>query len=255
MTQAGPSMLGTGMYQDNPYNINQQAFNNPAGAFAGQLGMQLGQTGAGSFVANAGGPIQANTNAATTAGINGQLGLANTYGQMAAGNGPSLANVQAQQQGQQNLAAAQSMLGSARGAGDPAAAQLAARNALTQGQQQVAQNAVQGRTAEELGALSAQGGLYGSVAGQGLQASGQANQIAQGNQATNLAANTTQLGAQQAADLAQQQGSIAGQQLGVQSQLGNSQIQSTAFNNAAQANTKLAGAALQGAGGLVGGFL
>ena len=91
---------------------------------------------------------------------------------MAAGQGPSAATVAAQQQGQQNLQSAESMLGSARGAGNPAQAQLAARTAQAVGANQVTQNAVTGRTNEEMAAMGAAGGLYGNVAGQGLQSAG-----------------------------------------------------------------------------------
>jgi hypothetical protein len=169
---------------------------------------------------------------------------------MAAGQGPSLANQQAQQQGASNLAGAESMLGSARGAGSPAAAQLGAQNALTQGQQQVAQNAVQGRTAEELGALSAQGQTLGALGGLGQTQTGQQNQIGLANQQAQQQAQLAQLQALAQQNAQQQQGAQAGQQLGVQQQLGLGQIGAVAYNNAANANRQLTGSLFSGFSGL-----
>jgi hypothetical protein len=266
-SQPGP--LGTGMYQAPNYTIDQNATNNPGytpGQYNNQAANYLGNTtGVGGIqqgqqaAAQAAGGNYGNFNT----GIQGQLGLANQYGQMAAGNGPSLATVQAQQQGAQNLAQANSMLGSARGSGNPAAAQLASQNAMTQGQQQVAQNAVAGRTQEELGAMNAQAGLYGNVAQQGLGQVGaqqqnaqfnanQQNQLGQANQANNLAANTNFLGSTGNMALAQQQGGLAGQQLGVQQQLGLGQIGSGAYQSAAANNKSLAGGIIGGLGSIAG---
>lgn len=241
-----PGALGTGQYVAPSYNIQLGAFNNPnftPGAY--------NQAAAG-FLGNTTGGVQAAASPYTAQGAQGQLGLAHQYAQMAAGNGPSLANVQAQQQGAQNLAGAESMLGSARGAGSPAAAQLAAQQAQAMGGQQVAQNAVQGRTAEELAAMQAQGGLLGSVAGTGLAQQGQQNMVAQGNQANNLAAQTSYLGSLGAQGLQQQEGQIQGQQLGVQQQLGLDQVQQQAYAAAAKGGSNLIGSALSGLGALGG---
>ena len=226
----GPSIIGTGMYQSPTTGINPNDFNNPnyqAGAYQQQAARYLGATTQPVNTAQAVGGNYNNYNTGTA----GQLGLAQQYQQMAAGNGPSLATVTAQQQGAANLAASESMLGSARGAGNPAQAQLAARNAQTQGAQQVAANAVTGRTNEELGAMNAAGGLYGNVAGQGLTQAqaqqqlgeynaGQANQVAMGNQANTLAANTNLLTNYSNQGLAQQQGAIQNEQLNVNQQNG-----------------------------------
>jgi hypothetical protein len=225
----------------------------------------------GNYLQNTTAPV----NAATAAGgdltgynqgMQGQLGLAGQYQQMAAGNGPSLAAVQAQQQGAQNLAATESMLGSARGSGNPAAAQSAAADAQAQGQQQIAQNAVAGRTQEELGALGAASGLYGNIAGQGLQQqslgqnlnmfnAGQQNQIGMSNQQNQLAANNAYLQALAGINAQQQQGQIAGQQLAANTQLGQENIQNSAYNNAANQNSKIFGSLMSGAGSIAGAFL
>lgn len=258
-----PNWLGGGMYGAPNYNIDTTQFANPnfqPGQYQQQANNYLGATTGGIQAAQAAPGSYGNYNTGTA----GQLGLAQQYGQMAAGQGPSLATVQAQQQGQANLAGAESMLGSARGAGSPAAAQLAARTAQTQGAQQVAQNAIQGRTQEELAALGAQGGLYGNIGSQGLQQTGlqqqlgvanagQANQIAQGNQANRLAANTNYLNSLANQGLAQQQGGMAGQQLGVQQQLGLGNIGQQAYSNAAQRQQNITGGIMQGIGGLFGG--
>jgi hypothetical protein len=252
------NILGTGEYQATEYNVDQNAFNNPnyqAGAYGNAQAGYLGDTTKPVVAQQAAAGDYGNYNQGTA----GQLGMANQYQQMAQGNGPSMANVQAQQQGAANLAATESMLGSARGAGSPAAAQMAARNAATSGQQQVAQNAVMGRTSEEMGAMSGAAGLYGNVAGQGLQQvglqqannqfnAGQGNQVGMANQANNLAAYTNNLNSLSTQGLAQQQGTMAGQQLGSQNQLGYDKIQSDAFSNSQNNRMALFGGVLNGLG-------
>ncbi len=91
-----------------------------------------------------------------------QQGLANRLGAQAAGQGPSLAQVTAQQQAGQNLQSQMAMLGSARG-GNPALAQQQALAAGANAQQQAAQQAVMGRTQEALGAQAQQAGLLGAM--------------------------------------------------------------------------------------------
>jgi len=257
----GPDAFGTGMYRPGAFQIDPSQFLNPGGNYAPALNNQLGN-----YLNATTTPVQQQTSALVTSpqygqGVNGQLGLAQQYQNMAAGQGPSLAAVTAQQQGQANLANNLAMLGSARGAGSPAAAQLAARNAQTQTGQNIAQNATLGRTQEELGALGAAGGLYNNIAGLGLQSAGQGiqnnqfnagqgNQLGVSNQANNLAAQTNYLNNLSQQNQQNQQGAIQAQQLGVQNQLGLDQIQSQAYQNAAQNNQKVAGAALQAVGGL-----
>lgn len=258
----GPGFFGTGVYNQTPININDQAFNNP-NYVPGQY-----QEAYNNYLPNAAQDVNAATSGPASTGaargsINQQLGLANQYANMAAGGGPSLASVTAQQQGEQGLKAAMSMLGSARGAGNPAAAQLAARQAQGNMQQQVAQNAVLGRTQEELAAMGAQAGVLGNVTGQQLQQQGVTNQagqfnatqqnaIAQGNQQNRLNAYTTGLGSAANQGLAQQQGLMGGQQLQAQTQLGMNKIGNDAYGNAAERQQRLAGGVIQGLGGGVG---
>ena len=80
-------------------------------------------------------------------------------------------------------------------------------------------------------------------------------QVGISNQGNTLAANTNLLNNTSAQGLAQQQGNISGQQLGVQQQLGLGTIGLNAYNDAAKQNTALAGAVMQGVGGLAGGFI
>lgn len=253
--------FGIGEYQVSPVYSQTGAYNNPVGAQAGrqlsgELNTYLPNTTQNVTAAQAAGGNTKNYNTGTA----GQLGLANKYNQMAAGNGPSAAAITAQQQGQANLAASESMLGSARGSGSPAAARIAARNAAATGQQQVARNAVAGRTQEELGAMNAAGSLYGNVASQGLNEqqlgaqsnqfnAGQQNQIAAGNQANTLAANTNymnQLGTQ---NIAQQQGQIAEDEQSQQTQLAIQQQQAQSYQASQAANAKLTGSVFSAMGG------
>ena len=252
-TGGGPSFFGTGQYQSPGVTIDPNAFNNAVGQQAGQ---QLG-TELNGYLANTTAPAATGNMAGYNQGMAGQLGLAQQYQQMAAGNGPSLAAVQAQQSGAANLAATESMLGSARGAGNPAAAQAAAAAAQSTGQQQIAQNAVMGRTQEELGALQGAAGLYGNIAGQGLQQQGLGQQLNLANQQNNLAANTAYMQQLGQINAQQQAGQIAGQQaqIGVQenqNQLGYNAYQASAAGNAALFNGLMQGASSAG-GALFGG--
>lgn len=251
--QAGTSVaqtFGLGSPPPNiqaPYQVNQSAFQNPLAGYA-DVGRQLGGA-LGGYTHGAYQPVNAAASPYTGAGAGGQLGVANTLGSIGAGTGPSLANVQAGQQGASNLAQTESMLGSARGAGSPAAAQLGAQNALMSGQQQIAQNAIQGRTAEELGALGAAGGQYGQVAQTGLGQQGQANAVGQGNAALNAQVQTNYLQALAAQNAQQQAGAIAGQNLGAQNALGYSQLASGNYNAQAGRATQDFGAVLGALGG------
>jgi hypothetical protein len=251
-TSGGPNILGGGLYTPQQINVNQGAFNNPLAGTAVPAGNAEIQNYLGATTA----PVSAASSAAYGSGLAGEQALAGQYQQLAAGQGPSLATVSAQQQGAANLASAESLLGSARGAGNPAAAQLAARNAQAQGSQQVAQNVVAGRTQEELGALGAMGGLYGNIAGQGLQEQSQLNQIAQGNQANALAAHSNYLGALAGIAGQQQQGQIGGQQLSANTALQQQQLAQQAYENSAANNNKIfgqvLGAATNAAGSLFG---
>lgn len=251
-TSGGPSFLGTGQYQGAPIPINGAAFNNPlAGAAVptgnAEIGNYLGATTPGVTAASS--PYTGQAGA-------GLVALAGQYGDLAAGRGPSAATVAAQQQGATNLQGAESMLGSARGAGNPAQAQLAAQNARAQGAQQVAGNVVAGRTAEELGALGGLGSTYGALGGLGQTQQAQQNAIAQGNQQNLLNAHTNFLGALSGIAGQQQQGQQAGQQLYANTALGQQGIANSAYENAANNNNRafgqVLGATTNAAGSLFG---
>jgi hypothetical protein len=229
-----PGIFGTGMYSAPQFNIDPSAFVNPnyqPGAY---------QTAASNYLGAAGAPIQAAQTVSPQLQSQ-QLGLANTYGNIANGTGPNPALATAQQQGAANIQGAESVLGSARGAGSPGAAQLAARNAQSQGAQQIASTAVPAEAQQALAALGAQAGLYGTVAGQQMQTAAQQNAVNQANQANQLAAQTNYLQNTSQQGLAQQQAQQAGQQLGVNQQLGLGNIGVTAYNNAATNDQKLLG--------------
>jgi hypothetical protein len=247
-TSGGPNILGGGQYQGAPININGAAFNNPLAGTA----VPAGNAEIQNYLGNAAGGVNAANSPYTGQAGAGLGSLAAQYQALANGQGPSAATVAAQQQGASNLQAAESMLGSARGAGNPAAAQLAARNAQTQGGQQVAANVVAGRTAEELGALGGLGSTYGALGQLGTAVQGQQNAIAQGNQANALAANTNYLGALTGIAGQQQQGQIGGQNLYANTALGQQQVANSAYQNAANNNNKIAGQVLGAAGNAAG---
>ena len=260
-TQQSPGFFGQGTYQAQPIPINQSTFQNPLGPqVQGQLGSEINN-----YLPNTTAPITAATAAgggqgAFNTGFGGEGSLAAQYAAMAAGNGPSQATVAAKQAGAQGIANAESVLGSARGAGNPGAAQLGAANAIANTNQATAGNEVAGRTAEEMGALGAEGGLYTSMAGQGLteqqlqaQANqfnaAQQNQIAQGNQANRLAGNTNYLGFLGGQGLGWGQIGAGGAGLSANTQLGLQGIQSGAFGSGAGNAMQLGGSLLQGAAG------
>lgn len=247
----GPNFLGGGMYQGGQIPINQGAFNNPLGAQAAGLGA----TELGNYLGNTSGAVTTLPNAQYNQAVSGLGALGSQYATMAAGGGPSLATVTAQQQGAANLANTESMLGSARGSGNPAAAQLAASNANTQGQQQVAANAVAGRTQEELGALSGENNVYGALGGLGLQQQGYGLQAGLANQQNTLASNTNYLNALTGINNQQQQGQISGQQLAAQTALGQQNIENNAYNASAGQNSKIFGSLMSGAGSIAGALM
>ena len=284
-----PGALGTGQYQVPQYNINQQAFANPYGNQGQQWNtgqnMMLGR-------ANQGAPTAGNAatyGAATSAGPNlgqynqtfaNQQGLANQYQQMAAGKGPSMANVQAQQQGQQNLQGQLAAMGSIGGTSNPALASYNIGQQAGQIQNQTNQNAVMGRTAEEMGAMGAEGNLYGQMQGGALGAAGMGmannqfnatqqnqagqfnagsmNQFALANQQSQLAQN--QMNNQMLGGYTQnEQGAIStgaqmgmqGQQLGVQNALGYGQAQAGAYDAAGKARSSWMTNLMQGGGSML----
>ena len=248
-TSGGPNILGMGQYQPGAIPINGQAFGNPLAGAA----VPAGQAEIGNFLGNTTQGVTAASSPYTSQAGAGLGGLAGQYAALAAGQGPSAATVAAQQQGGANLAATESMLGSARGSGSPAAAQQAAADAQAQGAQQIAANTVAGRTQEELGALGGLGQTYGALGQLGTTVQGQQNQVGLGNQANVLGANTNYLGSLQGIAGQEQQGQIAGQNLYANNALGQQQVAAGAYNNAAQNNLgalkAVAGAAGAGAAG------
>src|ERR1017187_4529481 len=277
-----PGALGTGQYQVPPYTINQDAFNTQ---IQDQLGGQANnwQQGQQGMLgrSNQGAPQLGNAStygAAASQGPNlgqynqaygAQSGLANQYAQMAAGHGPSMANVQAQQQGQQNLQAQLAAAGASSGSSNPALAGYNVGQQAGQIQNQTNQNAVMGRTAEEMGALGAQGNIYGQQAGEaaGMAGMGQQNnqfnagaqnQFSMSNQNAQLQQNqmnNQMLGQytqnEQQALNAQQQGAMAGQQLGVQNAQGYGANQAGAYASSAGNLSKLWGQGGMGSNGMM----
>ena len=189
-------------------------------------------------VANAPVTNAGNTNINTAVSNNltsGQMQQINALNAQAQGQGPSLAAIQAQQTGQQNVANQMAMVGSQRGSANSALGMRAAGNATTAANQQAVQAAVQGRAAEELSAqqqlTGALGGAQGQVMG-GAQAQAQLGQninIANQNSANSIYASNA---AQQNAAMSQQ-GSLA-QQIALANQ---GVLQQTGLANLGQAGT------------------
>lgn len=229
--EEGPGAMGTGQYKAKPHSINQQAFNNPVGDqsqnWAAGMGGMLGATTGGAPSATAAQLGGAQTYGGAKIGPTAQAGGANvgptaTYGgaqldqsqfqnimqqQQAAANqqalqaqglGPSVAQVQAQQQAQSNMQQQAALLGSQRGSSNPALAQRAALDAGANAQQQAAQQAVLGRTQEVLGA---QTNYANMLAGMGNQTS----QWAQGQAGLTQQAQLASMGALNSQNLAQAQ--------------------------------------------------
>lgn len=239
--EEGPGALGTGQYKAQPYNINQQAFQSPLGDQSGNwqagMGGMLGATTGAAPQAKAAQLGGAATYGGARVGPTAQAGLAQvgptaTYGgarldqsqfqnimqqQQASANqqalqaqglGPSIAQVQAQQQAQSNMQQQAAMLASQRGSSNPALAQQQALNAGAAAQQQAAQQAVLGRTQE---VLSAQQQYANQLSGMGQQTAGWAGQQASLEQQAQLQS----MGALNSQNLAQAQLAQQGRQFDV----------------------------------------
>ncbi len=179
------------------------------GAQVGAMPMLQGASIAPQMMTGAAGLNTAQDNqyaAAQNAGIN-------ALAAQAQGMGPSVAETQARQQAQQNIAAQMGALGSQRGAGNAALGQRAAAMQGAQANQAAAQAGALGRSQE---ALSAQQQLTGALGGARGQSQSTATTQANLNQQANLANQGAfnQAGLQQAS-LNQQAGlanqSLAGQ--------------------------------------------
>ena len=232
----GPSFTGTGLFEAQPYAINDQAITgNPVQGAAQDYGLndvwsnlasalqanQVNNYAAQAPTAQAAqanyalaGPTQIST-AGDAQFQNQQEALANTLNTQATGGGVSPADLQLAQGAQQNLAGQLSALGSQRGgaSGDPAlAARMAADAGASAGANLNSQMGIQ-RAQETLNAQNAEGSVLGTARGQaqtyntaqaGLT---QAQQLAnaQNAQATQIA----NLGANQQTNLANQSTSAA----------------------------------------------
>lgn len=167
-----------------PNPIQDSGFTNPNGNQSQNwnqgMANMLGATTGAAPQASAGKAQGAQLNLDQYQGAyNQEQGLANQYSQMAQGKGPSLAMITANQQAQAGLNNTLSALGSQSGSSNPALAQRSAIDAGSQASAQAAANAVQGRTAEEMNAMQAQGGLYNAMTGQAAGVAGQNAQLAQ----------------------------------------------------------------------------
>lgn len=96
-----------------------------------------------------------------------QASIANMLAAQAQGQGPSLAEITANQQSDAAIAQQMGMLGSQRGASNPAMAQRQAMMGAAQAQQTAAAQAMTGRAAEQLSAQQQLSGLLQGVRGQG----------------------------------------------------------------------------------------
>ena len=236
-TQA-PGFAGTGTYQVGNYQIDPNAFVNPAGTGAPEfnqaLGQQLGST-------NMAAPTLAP--AALSTG-----GAANTLSGIGMGTIPGAAAGAAALQGQRDQQANLAAMGSARGTANPALAnyQLGVQNAGVQ--QNTAQNAVTGAAQEQLGALGAAQQNQQFNAQQIQQQAIQQAQL-EGQQRGLNAQQLQAYVAARAQQIAQSmQGAQAGQSLAVQNNLGTQGLGLNAFDASAKAQADLTGK-LAGVGG------
>ncbi len=211
--------------------VSHKAYTNPVGDQSGnwQSGMKnmLGATtGAAPQAGNVEvGPTSTYGGAKMAAGQYNQSydqeqQLANQLGAMSRGYGPSMAQVQAQQSQQQGLANQMAMLGGQRGAGGGGMAAYQAQQMGAQGMQQAAQQAVAGRTQEEMAAMQAQGQLLGGMNTQAQQFAGNQAQLTQQAQLASMGAinaqNQFQAGLYQQTNQGNQQAQLAQESLNAQ---------------------------------------
>lgn len=150
-------------YTNNNYNANGQTSTIGGAVNAGQVNINQGQT---------------------NQDRNMQLQNIGALQQQAAGKGPSVAAQQAQTSGQNAIAGQMATMASQRGAANSALGMRQAATGAAQTQQQVANQAVQGRMQEQ---LNAQQQLTGAIGGQSAQDAGMATNQAGLTQQTNLA--------------------------------------------------------------------
>lgn len=210
------------------------AFNTNGSPLAGLTSLgpmyQAGLTTAGNTTINTG-----TTNAVTAA----QLAQINALNAQANGQGPSLADVEAQQQTQRNLAATAALAGSQRGSANSALGLRTAQEAAGNAAQAGVQAAVQGRTAEELAAQQQLTGALGTAGGQAAQEAQAQAGLQQGTNLANLTTGTqvnlANAGALNTGTLQQAQQNQQVQLANLQSQLQTGQINAQQYNTMVQA--------------------
>ncbi len=162
-------------------------------------------------------------NGASNALLNGQVANINQLAQQAQGLGPSVAAMQAHQQGEQNVANQMGMLASQRGSGNSALGLRNAMDAKARSDQQVVQASVQGRAAEQVAAQQQLTQALGGTQQQVMQGAQAQAGLTQATNLSNTAAANQALGAN------------AG--LGAQQQIANAQFANQQMGaNAAAAN-------------------
>lgn len=171
----------------------------PKAALAGTA--QAGLTQAG---LNTAGPTTINT-AQSNPLLQGQITDINRLNQIAEGQGPSLAGIQARQVADQNIASQAAMMGSQRGASNSGLGMRQAMQAKALSDQQAVQQSVQGRVAEEMAARQQLTAALGGTQGQ----------VMQGNQAQAQLGQQTSLANQQAGNQVGLANAAASNQIGL----------------------------------------
>lgn len=162
-------ILGLGQYKPQTYDVNKDAFMSNQGAtdLRNQWAQQLAQV-----QGRAAPTIDQSQQAQFRAG---QMQLMQDLQAQAAGQGPSLANLQLQQGTDNNIRQAMA-LGTTRQGVNPALAQRSIMNQATMAQQQAAQQAAVNRMQEQMAARQQLGGVMESGRGQDIGlATSQAN--------------------------------------------------------------------------------
>jgi hypothetical protein len=169
--------------------------------------------------------------------LGGQVANINQLNDQAHGIGPSVAALQAKQQGDQNVAQQMAMLGSQRGASNSSLGMRQAMHAKAVADQQAVQAGVQGRAAEALSAQQQLTGALGGTQGQVMQGAQAQAGLTQGvNLANQSAANQQMLQNAQFGNAQQLQNAQMGNQVGLANTgAANAQmLQNAAFGNTQQ---------------------
>jgi hypothetical protein len=232
---------------------------NQTGALSSQTAPQLG-TSPLAGLTTLGNVAQSGVNTVNPTTINtaqsnaltaGQIANINQLNATATGKGPSVAAIQAQQTGQQNIQNQMALLGSQRGSSNPSLGLRSAGNFAANANQQAVQAATLGRAQEELNAqnqLQTALGTTQNQVQQGAQSQAALNQtgnISNQTAANTIAANNTaaqNAAALQAATQAQQtnltnQGVLQASSIANLGQQANTQQLNTAEYNTGTGNT------------------